>query len=86
VHAEDFAAMLAQIRAEGVSRTEGSPVPEISAIAAPVYDLNEQVVAAITLIGRRGRLECGPGGVHREALLKFVSDLSQQLGYPAHNA
>lgn len=44
---------------------------------------NEQVVAAITLIGRRGRLACEVGGVHREALMAFVNGLSQKLGYPA---
>ena len=60
-----------------------SDLPDISAIAAPVYDLNEQIVAAITLIGRRGRLEVGPGGSHREALLTFVAGLSAKLGCPA---
>ena len=78
----DYQAALAHIRAEGCSQTEGSPVPDISAIAAPVYDLNEQIVAAITLIGRRGRLACQAGGAHREAILAFVTGLSHRLGYP----
>jgi DNA-binding IclR family transcriptional regulator len=83
VAAADYQAALTLIRAEGCSQTEGSPVPDISAIAAPVYDLNEQIVAAITLIGRRGRVACQPGGEHREAVLAFVKHLSQRLGYPA---
>ena len=83
VDSTQYAALLDQVRREGASQTEGSPVPDISAIAAPVYDLNEQIVAAITLIGRRGRLEVGPGGSHREALLTFVAGLSAELGYPA---
>jgi DNA-binding IclR family transcriptional regulator len=83
VAAADYQAALTLIRAEGCSQTEGSPVPDISAIAAPVYDLNEQIVAAITLIGRRGRVACQPGGEHREAVLTFVKHLSQRLGYPA---
>jgi hypothetical protein len=83
VAAADYQAALTLIRADGCSQTEGSPVPDISAIAAPVYDLNEQIVAAITLIGRRGRVACQPGGEHREAVLAFVKHLSQRLGYPA---
>jgi len=82
VAAADYQEALTLIRAEGCSQTEGSPVPDISAIAAPVYDLNEQIVAAITLIGRRGRVACQPGGEHREAVLDFVNHLSQRLGYP----
>jgi DNA-binding IclR family transcriptional regulator len=82
VAAADYQEALTLIRAEGCSQTEGSPVPDISAIAAPVYDLNEQIVAAITLIGRRGRVACQPGGEHREAVLGFVNHLSQRLGYP----
>jgi len=73
--------MLEPIRREMCSVTEGSPVPDISAIAVPIFDLNDQLVAAITLIGRRGVLECQPGGRHRCAVTEFASDLSAQLGY-----
>lgn len=78
----EYEAALAVIRAEGCSQTEGNPVPDISAIAAPVYDLNEQIVAAITLIGRRGRVSGGKGGQHRKAVVDFARKLSAQLGYP----
>ncbi len=83
VEKKDYAAAIALIRKQGCSQTEGSPVPDISAIAAPVYDLNEQIVAAITLIGRRGLVSCGPGGAHRKAVVDFARTLSTQLGYPA---
>lgn len=67
-------------RREGCSVTEGNPVPDISAIAVPVFDLNEQLVAAITLIGRRGIVDCARGGQHREAALAFARGLSAELG------
>jgi len=79
---EQYAALLEQVRRDGCSETEGSPVPDISAIAAPVYDLNEQMVAAITLIGHRGVVKVGPEGQHRLAVMQFAQRLSAQLGYP----
>ncbi len=72
---------LEQIRVEGCACTEGRPVPDISAIAAPVYDLNQQLVAAITVIGRKGLVECQSGGRHRRAVTEFAEQLSATLGY-----
>lgn len=76
-----YKAALAQIRAEGCAWTQGSPVPNISAIAAPVYDLNEQLVAAITVIGQRGTVDCSPEGLHRRHTVAFARDMSEKLGY-----
>jgi DNA-binding IclR family transcriptional regulator len=80
--AAGYGALLELIRREGCAWTEGSPVPDISAVAAPVFDLNEQMVAAITLIGRRGAVSTGADGLHRRALQHFAATLSMQLGYP----
>ncbi len=77
----DYLRGLEPIRRERCSITEGRPVPDLSAVAVPVFDLNEQLVAAITVIGRRGFVECQSGGRHRRAAEDFAENLSAQLGY-----
>lgn len=73
---------LKRIRREHCSWTQGRPVPGIGAISAPVFDLNEQLVTAITVIGPQTAIETSPTGRHRLELLTFVKDLSTRLGYP----
>jgi DNA-binding IclR family transcriptional regulator len=46
-----------------------------------VFDLNEQLVAAITIIGPRTAIDCSPTGRQRLDLLVFAKDLSARLGY-----
>jgi DNA-binding IclR family transcriptional regulator len=82
----DYIRGLDQIRVDKCACTEGRPVPDISAIAAPVFDLNDQLVAVVTVMGRRGLVECGPDGRHRRAVVEFVAQLSAQLGHLAKRA
>lgn len=79
----EYRAALEDIRRDGCSWTEGKPVPNISAIAAPIYDLNEQMVAAVTVIGQRGVVDCSPDGLHRLRTVEFARAMSQTLGYLA---
>lgn len=76
-----FLRSLAEVRRERCSITEGDPVPDISAIAVPVFDLNDQLVAALTVIGRRGIVDCRPQGRHRRATSEFAEQLSLRLGH-----
>jgi DNA-binding IclR family transcriptional regulator len=78
----EYRVALEKIRREHCSWTEGRPVPGISAVSAPVFDLNEQLVAAITIIGPKTAIDCTPNGRQRLELLTFTKDLSARLGYP----
>lgn len=72
---------IARIRRERCAITEGRPVPDLSAVAVPVFDSNDQLIAAITVIGRRDAIECRRNGRHRRAALEFAQVLSARLGY-----
>ena len=78
----EYRIALDKIRREHCSWTEGKPLPGISAISAPVFDLNEQLVAAITMIGPKAGIDCSLSGRQRLDLLAFTKDLSSRLGYP----
>ncbi len=78
----EYRVALEKIRREQCSFTEGRPLPGISAVSAPVFDLNEQMVAAITIIGPRSAIDCSPSGKQRQELQAFTRSLSAKLGYP----
>ena len=48
---KDFEAQLHEVRAHGLSRSEGEILPGVSAMSAPVFDHTGAIVLAITAIG-----------------------------------
>jgi DNA-binding IclR family transcriptional regulator len=82
----DFAAIadrLPQIRAQGYATIDPPPVPEIHAIASPVFDHLGQIRMVVTLIGPRGLLDDRPQGRHVDDVLRVARSLSDQMGYVA---
>ena len=51
-----FEAQLHEVRAHGISRSEGEIVPGVSAMSAPVFDHTGAIVLALTAIGPAARL------------------------------
>jgi DNA-binding IclR family transcriptional regulator len=73
---------VARVRQQGYAVAEGSPIPGINGIAAPVFDHTGQLQLVITLIGPNTVVRTTPGSTHIAALLDFTHRLSAQLGAP----
>jgi DNA-binding IclR family transcriptional regulator len=73
-------AALARIRAAGLATTQPAMLPEASTIAAPVFGQDNEMRAALTVIGPTGALDVSPEGVNAAALLQAAERLSRRLG------
>ena len=67
----------ATIRQRGFSISLGQPVPGINAVSAPIYDSRNQLLAALTLIGKEATLPLGEGDVTPEVLVAEVQRISK---------
>jgi DNA-binding IclR family transcriptional regulator len=79
--AADFEKEVEQVRTRGYATANGSPVPGINAISAPVFDHTGQMQLATTLIGPARVVDIRRGSSHIKRLLAFTADLSSKLGY-----
>ena len=75
-----FEAELAQVRAHGVSRSEGEVVTGINAMAAPVVDHGGAIVLALTAIGPAGLFDIGWNSPVASALREAAAAASERLG------
>ncbi len=76
----DVEAMLAQFRARHMSFAENLSTPGRSALAAPVFDHNNRIVAALAVVGAQGRLDLEPDSRPSRELANTARKLSQRLG------
>jgi DNA-binding IclR family transcriptional regulator len=70
----------AEIRRQGVSRTNGGAVPGVSAMAAPVFDDAGRIVLSLTAIGPSAIFDTRWEGAVSTSLKRSSGDLSRQLG------
>ncbi|MEP6719893.1 MAG: IclR family transcriptional regulator [Variovorax sp.] len=77
---KDFEVLLREVRAHGISRSEGEIVPGVSAMAAPVFDHTGRIVLAIAAIGPAGIFDTAWDGALAEALRACGDAVSQRLG------
>jgi DNA-binding IclR family transcriptional regulator len=75
--------MLAEFRARGMSVAENLVDPGRAALGAPVFDHNNRIVAAISVIGVQGRLDVAWDGKPARELAETASKLSRRLGAPS---
>lgn len=75
-----FEAQLHEVRARGLSRSEGEIIPGVSAMAAPVFDHTGAMVLALTAIGPAGVFDARWEGKVGHALQAAAADVSQRLG------
>ncbi|RKP57607.1 IclR family transcriptional regulator [Pararobbsia silviterrae] len=75
-----------QIRAEGMTRTDGNPLPGVNAIAAPVFMFNGAIALAITLVGPSGTFDTRADADLAVTLRQTAKDLSFRLGYALPHA
>ena len=76
-----FARALAAIRRDGLAAVEGTLIPGLNALAAPVFDQRGAVVLVLGAVGRRETLAARPRGPAAAALKETAARLSQQLGF-----
>ncbi|HEY1505711.1 MAG TPA: IclR family transcriptional regulator [Stellaceae bacterium] len=76
----DVDTMLAQFRARRMSVAENLSTPGRAALAAPIFDHNTRIVAAIAVVGMQGRLDLDPESRPARELANTARKLSQRLG------
>lgn len=80
---ERFDREVVLVRQQGYAVAEGSPIPGINGLAAPVFDHAGQLQLVITLIGPTGLVRTDAASPHVAALLDFTQRISAQLGWQA---
>lgn len=67
---QDFHNAVIIDRSRGYSATEGMPIPDMNAIAVPVFDASGKMVLAISVFGEASDLPTTPDSLAVQALLK----------------
>ena len=81
------ASTLAEVRRQGLSRTDGSVVAGVSALASPVFDHRGHIVLALTTIGPSAALDTRWDGPLATMMRDAAAAVSARLGYrPEHAA
>ena len=75
-------ASLAAIRANRLAVADGTASYSVSALSAPVFDQNNQLAAAITVVGVKGSIDLSPRGPPALTLSRIADGLSRRLGAP----
>ncbi|SIQ38533.1 IclR family transcriptional regulator [Pseudacidovorax sp. RU35E] len=75
-----FEAQLREVRARGLSRSEGEVLPGISAMAAPVFDAGSRIVIALTAIGASAVFDTRWESALAQTLRQAAADVSARLG------
>jgi len=76
----DVDSLLAEFRAHRMSLAENLSAPGRAALAAPIFDHNNRIVAAIAVIGVQGRLDLNWDGRPARSLATAARKLSLRLG------
>lgn len=73
--------MLADVRACGLARAAGDPLPGINAFAAPIFDHTGAVVLVMTAMGPVGAFDASWSSPIAKALLDCTAGVSRRLGF-----
>ncbi len=71
---------LATVRAEGYSHVQGTQLPGISALAAPVFNAAGSLALSLTAIGPSAAFDSRPGSALVQQVRSAAADLSARLG------
>ncbi len=77
--------LLAETRANGLSRSIGQPIAGINAFCAPVFDSSGHLVMGITAMGPSATFDTCWTGVVAQALRRCASEVSARLGSMSTN-
>ena len=71
---------VAEVRAHGVARAAGRPVPGVNAFSAPAFDHEGEPALVITLLGHQDHLSADWDGPQALALRQAAAEISHRLG------
>jgi DNA-binding IclR family transcriptional regulator len=77
---DDVDVLLDKVRTDGISIMQSVVAPGIDAISAPVFDQRNGIVAAIAVVGVRGRFDAAENGAAAKAVAAAAGQLSKRLG------
>jgi len=78
---DPIAALKREVRDAGMAIVRDTNLQGISAIALPVFDFSDKLVAVLTVLGATGSFDTAPDGRVANALLTESSAISRALGY-----
>lgn len=73
--------VLDEVRAQGLSRTDGGVVPGVSALAAPVFDHRGAMVLALVIIAPSAAMDTAWDGAIATRMRQAAAAASLRLGY-----
>jgi len=76
----DAQALFARVRRSGMSLIQGSMLPSIAAVCAPVFDNSGKLVGGLTSLGLMGNFDPNPEGRTVRTVLDWAHRLSARLG------
>jgi DNA-binding IclR family transcriptional regulator len=79
--AADYARLLDEVRKQRLARVEGTLLPGLNAMAAPIFDNRGKLVSVIGLVGHRDMLDMGASGDVAAELKATAAELSSRLGF-----
>jgi DNA-binding IclR family transcriptional regulator len=77
----EFERLQTKIRSTGLSPADGTQLASISAMSAPIFDVDGRLVAVITSLGSRGDFDCSFDGAPAKTLRAATREISAALGY-----
>jgi len=77
---DDYKALLARVRAEGLASTHDAVVSGVAALAAPVFDAKGNLLLCLTIIGPSGHLDLSRRGSIGSALRAAARELARANG------
>lgn len=78
-----WAEVVAEVRAHGIARAAGQPLPGVNAFSAPAFDHENRVAIVITALDHQDRLASAWDSPAASAVRQAASDISLRLGYRA---
>ena len=77
---QEFVPQKQQILQQEMCVIEGEMMAGINAIAAPVFDANNDVAFVVTCLGAADKINAAPDGAHAQAVLQAARNISAHLG------
>jgi DNA-binding IclR family transcriptional regulator len=77
-----YESMLEEVRRRGLARVEGTLLPGVSSVGAPVFDHRGRLAAALMVVGHQGIMDVTWQGPVAKAVAAAATELSRRLGQP----
>ncbi len=79
--AESVARLIEVTREAGVATVSGDLLPGVAAVAAPVFDHQDEIAGAVTALGYAASFDESADGANARAVSAAAADLSRRLGH-----